>query len=195
METMSHLRNGVDVERLITTIKSVSTDNTLGDYKFRLYNEWISSSSNQSVIARFYEGDKEIQTKSKTFVCKNDESSILLGNDDAPNPAEYILHALAGCLTTSLIYHASTKGYKIRKVSSIVEGSIDLRGFLGIDGAVRNGYKQILIKFNIEGDFTEEEKAAILNLGPFFSPVFDIITNPVPVDIRLEVNHQVLVNN
>lgn len=180
-------RNGVDLKRLAGTIRSVSADPALGQFTFRLTNEWVDGGLNRSAIKGFYGGGKEDDTRTKSFNCANDEPDILLGKDQAPNPVEYVLHALAGCLTTSLVYHAAARGYVIEKVRSHFEGELDLRGLLGINGAPRNGYRQIRVRFDIQGNFTEEEKQEILKLGPAYSPVFDIVSNPVPVDVQLAV--------
>ena len=85
-----------------------------------------------------------------------------MGEDTEPNPAEFVLHALAGCLTTAIVYHAAALGYSLEKVESTLEGKLDLGGFLGIDAVTRNGYEEINIRFTIEGDLTEEQKNEIL---------------------------------
>lgn len=179
--------NGIDLKRLADTITAVKTEPSLGNFQFRVRNKWVTGGHNETVIKEFYGAGKEDDTRNKSFIYANDEPDVLLGKDNAPNPVEFVLHALAGCLTTSLIYHAAAKGYVITKVSSTLEGDLDLCGFLGLPGAVRNGYKEIRVKFDIEGNFSEEQKEEILKLGPAFSPVFDIITNTVPVNVSLAV--------
>jgi uncharacterized OsmC-like protein len=123
--------------------------------------------------------------RKEPFLQENDEPYVLLGQDNAPNPVEFVLHALAGCLTTSMVYHAAAKGYEVSKVSSTLEGELDLRGFLGMDDKVRKGYKKINVRFDIEGDLTDEQKQDMLGLTRF-SPVFDIVSNAVPVEITLK---------
>jgi uncharacterized OsmC-like protein len=175
--------NGVDLERLAGTIKATSADTRLGKFQFSLSNRWVDGGYNRSVIGDFY-GAGKIQNRETPFLLANDEPDVLLGYDSAPNPVEYVLHALAGCLTTSMVYHAAARGYEIMKVITTVEGELDLRGFLGIDASVRKGYANIKVNFDIDGDFTEEEKLEILNLTSF-SPVLDIVSNGVPVKICL----------
>ncbi len=110
-----------------------------------------------------------------------DEPLILLGKDTAANPAEHLLHALAACMTTSMVYHAAARGIQIDAVESSFEGDIDLHGFLDLDQKVRKGYQGIRVNFKIKADVPDTELQAIAQLGPKFSPIFDSVTNGVPV--------------
>lgn len=177
--------NGVDVSRLFASIEAMTMEPSLARFEFRLKNQWVDGGLNQSVIQDFYGAGKEDQTRDTPFLLSNDEPDVLLGSNQAPNPVEFILHGLAGCLTTSMVYHAAAKGYTIRKLSSVFKGEIDLRGLLGISREERNGYKWIEIEFDIEGDFTEEQKKEILSFGPTHSPVYDTLLNPVPIRVSL----------
>ena len=114
-----------------------------------------------------------------------DEPPILLGRDKGPNPVEYLLTALASCVTTSIIYHAAARGITIRSMESRLEGDIDLQGFLGIRDDVHRGYKEIRMYVDIDADATTEELEEIVKLGPTYSPVYDTITRPVPVAVEL----------
>ena len=80
-----------------------------------------------------------------------------MGNDQGANPVEYALAALAGCLTTSLIYHAAARGIEIEEVESTLKGDLDLQGFLGLSEKVRNGYEQIDVSFRIISDAPREK--------------------------------------
>jgi uncharacterized OsmC-like protein len=183
METTINIVNGVDVDRLVKTIEAVKADPELATFKFRISNNWVDGGYNQSEIKDFFATKKEM-IREEPFLVANDEPDVLLGRDSSPNPAEYVLHALAGCLTTSMMYHAAARGIEVQKLSSTLEGELDLRGFLGVTDEVRKGYKKIKVTFDMEGNFTEEEKMEILRLTRF-SPVFDIVSNAVPVEICL----------
>lgn len=185
METVIRTVNGVDVRRLKETVMAVKAQPGLGKFEFRATNEWINGGHNRSTIKDFSGVCQEDTSRTVPFILDNDEPDVLLGEDNGANPVEYVLHALAGCLTTSMVYHAAARGYKIDAITSTYEGEIDLNGFLGIDPNVRNGYQQIRVGFNIEGDLTDEQKAEILQYGPGFSPVFDIVTGKVPVQVSL----------
>jgi len=188
MEQVITTVNGVDLTRLKETVMAVTSQPELGKFQFRASNEWINGGHNRSTIRGFYGAGQEDTSRLTPFILDNDEPDVLLGEDKGANPVEQVLHALAGCLTTTLVYHAAARGYKIERVESILEGDLNLLGFLGIDPAVRKGYDKIHVSFSIEGDLTKDQKEEILKLGPQFSPVFDIITNKVPVQINLSVN-------
>lgn len=99
---------------------------------------------------------------------------------------EYVLHALAGCLTTSMVYHAAARGIRLEDVESRLEGDLDLRGFLGMSEDVRNGYQAIQVTFRVKADATDEQIAELGRLAQARSPVFDIVSNPVPVSVTVE---------
>jgi uncharacterized OsmC-like protein len=177
--------NGVEVDRLFDTINLIKQTPGLADFKFRLRNRWIDGSVNRSTINNFY-GAGTDNPHNKPFVLQADEPSVLLGTDSAPNPVEYLLHALVSCVTSALIYHAAAKGIHLKEVESKVEGSIDLHGFLGLDDNVRRGFNNIRIKFRIKADVPDEQLEELCQLGPKYSPVFDSVTNGVKVDVSLE---------
>jgi uncharacterized OsmC-like protein len=188
MEKITTVINGVDIKRLSDTIEAVKNNPALAAYRFRLNNEWIRGGHNQSLIKGFFGNGEEDNSRVESYIYASDEPEVLLGQDNAANPVEFVLHALAGCLTTSIIYHASARGYKIDRLTTALEGDMDIRGFLDMDSRVRNGYNNVRVSVCIEGaDLTEEEKEDILRFGPMFSPVYDIITNRVPVEVSLEV--------
>jgi uncharacterized OsmC-like protein len=177
--------NGVDIRRLKETIQAVSENPALARFRFRAQNEWIDCGHNRSHIQGFYGAGQEDQSRTAPFVLDNDEPDVLLGSDQGANPVEYVLHALAGCLTTSMVYHAAARNIRIERISSTYEGELDLRGFLGLDPAVPRGYQKIVVTFDIEGDFSPEEKQQLIEWGQQFSPVFDTLTRPVEVQVKL----------
>lgn len=184
--TQSKITNGVDVTRLAATIRAVEADPELARFEFRAHNAWVDGGNNRSTIKGFYGAGGEDETRKAAFVYDNDEPDVLLGTDKGANPVEYVLHALAGCLTTSLVYHAAARGIVIRRVESWYEGDLDLQGFLGLSDEVRRGYEAIRVKFLVDAPgASEEELEEIVAMGQRYSPVFDIVTNPVPVTVAL----------
>lgn len=177
--------NGVDVDRLFETINAIKQIPRWADFKFRLHNRWINGGLNRSTIKNFYGAGKDNQ-RAAPFVLDADEPPLLLGQDAAPNPVEYLLHALVACVTSSLVYHAAAKGIKLEEVESTAEGEIDLHGFLGLDDNVPRGYKNIKIKFRIKADVPNEQLEELCRLGPTYSPVFDSITRAVNVEVGLD---------
>jgi len=178
--------NGVDVDRLFATIGAIQQTPSLANFKFRARNQWIGGGRNRSAVQGFYGAGQEDATRKGAFVMDNDEPDVLLGSDQAANPVENVLHSLAGCLTTSLIYHAAARGITIDAVESRLEGDLDLRGFLGLSGDVRNGYQGVRVTFRIESDASPEQLAELCQVAQDRSPVFDIVTNKVPVKVALE---------
>lgn len=177
--------NGVEVNRLFETIDAIKSMPTLAQFTFRVNNEWVDGSRNASTIKSFYGAGQEDATRTEPFLLEADEAPVLLGRDTAPNPVEYLLHALAACMTTSMVYHASAKGIRLEEVRSRVEGDIDLHGFLGLDPSVPRGYRNIRVVFQVKADAPAEQLEEIVALGRTFSPVFDTITRAVNVDVAL----------
>ena len=177
--------NGVDIDRLFETIEAIRQTPRLADFKFRLSNRWINGGLNRSTIKNFYGAGTDNQHK-EPFVLAADEPAVLLGNDSAPNPVEYLMHALVACVTSALVYHAAANGIKIQEIETRAEGVIDLHGFLGLDPNVRRGYKSIQIKFRIKADVPDEQLEELCRLGPTYSPVFDSLTNGVNVEVGLD---------
>lgn len=177
--------NGVPVQQLFDTIETVKAAPGVARFKFRVRNEWVDGGNNRSTVCEFSSAEQDV-SRDTCFIVEADEPPVLLGKDRGANPVEYLLHALAACVTTSMVYHAAAKGIRIEAVESSVEGDIDLRGFLGLDKSVRNGFQQIRIRFRIKTDAPDDQFDALAQLGPTFSPVYDSITRGVPVMVDAE---------
>ncbi len=108
-----------------------------------------------------------------------------MGTDKGANPVEYLLAALAGCLTTSLVYHAAARGIKIDKVEATLGGDLDIQGILGMSDKVRNGYESIQVKFKVQGDAPQETLRELVEIAQQRSPVFDIVSHPTPIRVSL----------
>lgn len=185
MPVASKLMNGVDASRMHETIQAVASTPKLGKFTFRVANKWIDGAENRTETRDFNAGGKETKHFSD-FTLVADEHDVLLGKDIGANPVEHLLHALASCVTTSMVYHASARGIAIDKVESELDGDIDLQGFLGLDEKVRKGYQQIRFKFRIKADITDKQLQELVALGPQFSPVFDTLTKGTPVSVSAE---------
>lgn len=183
--TEQKIINGINVDELMNTIKSMKEAPVIAKFNFRANNQWINGGHNRTIIKDFYGIQKEHRHEA-TFKLDADEPPLLLGTGKGPNPVEYLLTALAACVTSALVYHAAAKGIKLNSVESRVEGDIDLQGFLGISKDVRKGYQGIRMHFKIDADVPEEELEELVKLGPTYSPVFDSITKGVPVSVQLE---------
>jgi uncharacterized OsmC-like protein len=177
--------NGVNVNDLFTTILGIKTAPAIAKFTFQVKNQWAGGSQNSSTVDKF-DGAGQKLSRPRPFVLAADEPPVLLGKDTAANPVEYLLHALASCLTTSMVYHAAARGIQIEEVESSLEGDIDLHGFLELDKNVRKGYQGIRVSFKVKADVPDEQLQEIVQLGTGHSPVFDSLTNGVPVSVRAE---------
>ena len=177
--------NGVDTERLTDTITAVKASPELGRFSFQIANRWINGGENRSQV-KLFRGQGQVLSHKTNFELLADEPDVLLGGDTGANPVEHLLHALASCVTTSMVYHAAARGIAIERVESSLEGNIDLQGFLGLDPTVRNGYQLIQLKLRIKANVTDEQLQELSSLGPTFSPVFDSIRHGVPITVSAE---------
>ena len=181
-------RNGVDTSVMYGTLDAIKAEPSLGVFQFRVRNHWIDGAHNRSTIQGFYGAGQEDASRESPFTIDAGEPAVLLGTDTGPNPAEYLLHALAACLTTSLVYVASARKIPLHSVESTLIGEMDVRGCLGIDDAYRNGFTQIVAEFRVSGDAPPEKLREVVERGAARSAVFDMVTNGVPVDLRISVD-------
>lgn len=176
--------NGLNVEQLFQTIDAVKGEPALAHFEFRAKNQWINGGENRSTIKDFYGVGAEDESRDKPFVITNGEPPVFLGNNEGANPVEFLLHALAGCLTTTIVLHAVARDIRIRELSTELEGTIDVQGVLGLDDTVPVGYKQIKIKLHIKADCTDDELDDLLSFAKEHSPVCNTVCRPVPVTIE-----------
>jgi uncharacterized OsmC-like protein len=156
----------------------------IAKFQFRARNRWLSGAYNRSTIKDFYAAGGEDTSRTEAFVLDAGEPAILLGTDTGPNPAEYLLHALAACVTTSLVYSAAARGVRLTSVESTLEGDLDVQGALGINTEdYRNGYEQIRMTIRISGDAPAEKLRQVVQRGTDRSVVFDSIANGVPIAV------------
>jgi uncharacterized OsmC-like protein len=183
-ETVTHtVRNGVDTTTLFATLDVLKAQPDLARFRFRATNEWIRGSHNRSTIKDFYAAGGEDTSRGTAFTLDAGEPAILIGEDDGPNPAEFLLHALAACVTTSLVYAASARKVPLTSVSSTLEGDLDVQGAMGLSREVRNGFEQIRMTIRITGDAPEEKLREVVQRGVDRSVVFDSVTRGVPVSV------------
>ncbi len=185
MTTMENpVRNGVDTATLFATLDAVKGNPDIAKFQFRATNKWVSGTHNQSTIHGFY-GVMQEMTHRQPWTFDADHPAVLVGGDNGPTPAEYVLHALAACLTAGLANIAAARGVNLTEVESTVEGDIDLCGILGLSNDVRNGFQGIKVSFKLRGDDPEKLRK-IIEQSRNRSAVFDIVTNGVPVSIEVD---------
>ena len=176
--------NGVNVTQLGENINAIQETPELSRFKFRVTNRWIEGTYNQASVNRFY-GVMEEHEGREPMVYDIDEPPVLLGGDKGPNPVEYLLVGLSGCVTTAMVAHAAARGIEIKSLETFLEGDLDVQGFLGISDTIPVGYQWITVTFKIEADMSDEEKEELIQLAQQYSPVLSSIINPVPVHLKL----------
>jgi uncharacterized OsmC-like protein len=185
-DTISHIvRNGVDTTTLFATLDTLRAQPELARFQFRARNHWLGGAHNRSTVKDFYGAGAEDTSREHAFTLDAGEPPILLGNNTGPNPAEYLLHALAACVTTSLVYSAAARGVRLTEVESTVEGELDAQGAFGLAAEVRNGFQQIRITVRIAGDAPADKLRAVVERGTDRSVVLDSITTGVPVKVEV----------
>ena len=182
-QVIDRIRNGVDSEQMYGTLDAIKADPSLGAFQFRASNRWIGGAHNRSTIQGFYGAGQEDTSRTEAFTLDAGEPAVLLGVDTGPNPAEYLLHALAACLTTSLVYVAAARKVRLTEVESTLEGDMDVRGALGLSDEVRNGFTRIRVSFKVSGDAPPEKLREVVERAAARSVVFDVVSNGVPVDV------------
>ena len=183
--TESQKLNGVNVTEFTETIKAVEENPSLGMCHFRATNTWVEGGHNRVSIKDFYACGGEDTSRDEAFVHDADEPPVLVGRNLGANPVEYLLTALSGCLTTTLVYYGAVMGIELDSVESQLEGDLDLAGLLNLDDTVRNGYQNIRVTYRIESKAPREQIQELIDIAQRFSPVFDIVSNPVPVTVEL----------
>ena len=180
-------RNGVDTATLFATIDAVKGNNDIAKFQFRATNKWINGTHNQSTIHGFFGAMQEMEHQ-QAFTFDADHPAVLVGKDNGPTPVEFLLHALAACLTAGIANVAAARGVNLTEVESTVEGDIDLLGILGLSSdarPARNGYEQLRVSFKLRGDDPAKLRK-VVEQSRQRSAVFDVVTNGVPVSIDVD---------
>ena len=176
--------NGLPLAQMMETVGAIKNDPAIGQFQFRASNKWIDGGENRSMIQGFYGAGREDDSREIPFEFTNGEPPVLLGGNEGANPVEFLLHALAGCVTTTMVIHAAARNIRLTKLSTELEGDMDLQGLLGLDEGVFPGYEQIRIKMNVEADCSDKELEDLLEFVRGHSPVCTTVCKPVPVVIE-----------
>ncbi len=187
METAKEMKtvNQINVTQLFDTIEVIKDNPAVAQFKFRATNRWAGGAHNRARVKDFY-GALQQDDSRDAMHFEIDEPPVLLGSNKGPNPVEYLLVGLSGCLTTAMVAHAAARGIEIRSIESRYEGDLDVQGFLGLSETVPVGYQEIRISFRIEADLSEQEKEELLAMAQKYSPVFNSLAKPIPLQVDLE---------
>ncbi|KPK58651.1 MAG: osmotically inducible protein C [Gemmatimonas sp. SG8_38_2] len=175
--------NGLDTSQMFETVGAIKDQPSLARFEFRASNQWKSGGENQSEIQGFYGAGREDDSREEPFVFTAGEPPVLLGANEGANPVEYLLHALAGCVTTTIALHATARGIRIEKMSMKLDGDMDLQGLLGLDDSATVGYEQIRMNLDIEADCSDEELDNLIAFAWEHSPVCSTVRNATPVSL------------
>lgn len=176
--------NGLNLQQMTETVQTLKNNPQLAKFEFRARNTWIQGGENRSSIKDFYGAGEEDTSRTVGWEFVNGEPPVLLGDNEGANPVEFLLHALAGCVTTTTVLHAAARGINIESLSTVLEGQIDLQGLLGLDEDVPAGYRGITIHMDIKADCSDEELDDLLTFARGHSPVCNTVCRPVPVTIK-----------
>lgn len=174
--------NGVIVDDVLKVVGKLEADAQNAQFQFRADNKWIGGAVNRSSIKGFFACKQEDTTRDKPFYLGADEPLMLAGNDSAPNPVEFLLHALVSCLTTTMVVHGAVQGIEIGSVESQIEGDVDVRGFFGLSDEVRKGFHHIRVRMTVQSEASAEKLRELA----MFSPVFDIVSNSLPTELVID---------
>src|SRR5436309_9435136 len=181
----SRIRNGVDTEQLFATLNILKMEPELARFQFRATNRWILGAHSRTMIRDFYGAGEEDRSRGESFVLDAGEPAILLGADTGANPCEHLLHALASCLTTSIVFVAAARGIRLTEVQSHLEADMDMRGTLGISDEPRSGFERIRATFTVKGDAPAVELRAVMSRAKERAAVVDMLTNGVVVELEV----------
>ena len=181
---MTTVNNGVNVQALLDAREALRGAPEAAQFTWRASCRWQKGTHSKTDVQGFFGLGQEQSHKTETSF-DADHPEIFASEDNGITPIEYVLVGLASCLTAGVAAVAQNRGVQLRSVKSTLEGTMDLRGILGIDSEVRNGYDNIKVTFNIDADASKEEIEAIVAQSQKRSAVYDVITNPLDVTVEV----------
>jgi uncharacterized OsmC-like protein len=186
MNTMTKpVDNGVNVGALLEAREALSQAPEAAQFTWRATCEWVNGTHSRSTVEGFF-GLGEEQRHRTTFTFDADHPEIFASEDHGATPVELVLAGLASCLTAGVASVAQNRDIQLNSVKATLEGDMDIQGILGIDGDVRNGFKGIKVRYDIDADATDDEIRAVVAQSQKRSAVYDVITNPT--NVMVEVN-------
>ena len=173
-------RNGVPTDKLFGTIAKLKENGDLAAFRFSARNTWMEGTASRSTIHEWHgAGADHVHVDEFSFTADHPT----LGHGHGPTPQEYVLHALAACITAGIATGAAARKIDLTSVTSTVTGDIDVRGVLGIDAAIRRGFSAVHIEFDVQGDAERATLDALVDSATDYSAVYDMLTAPTPVTV------------
>jgi uncharacterized OsmC-like protein len=181
---MTEVANGVNVQALLEAREVLKGAPEAAQFTWRASAKWQDGVHSSIQVQSFF-GLGQEQTHKEESVFEADHPEVFAATDKGITPVEYLLVGLASCLTAGVASVAQNRGIQLRSVESTVEGHHDIRGILGADSDVRNGYDDIKVTFNIDADASKEDIEALVAQSQKRSAVFDALTNPTNVTVEV----------
>ena len=181
--TPTPVDNGVNTEALLGARAALTEAPQAAEFTFRATTEWVRGTHSRSTVATFH-GLGQEHTHVSTFRFEADHPECFASEDHGATPAEYVLVALGSCLTAGVAAVAQNREIQLRKVTATVEGDLNVLGILGADPEVRNGYREVRVRFDIDADATPDEIKALVAQSQKRSAVFDIMSNPTNITVE-----------
>jgi uncharacterized OsmC-like protein len=181
---MTTIDNGVNVQALLDAREVLADAPGAAQFTWRASSRWENGVHSTTSIQNFF-GLGEEQSHKTEAVFDADHPEVFAATDNGITPIEYLLVGLAGCLTAGVAAVAQNRGIQLRSVESTVEGGHDIRGMLGIDSDIRNGFNDIKVTFTIDADASRQEIEALVAQSQKRSAVFDALTNPTEVTVEV----------
>jgi len=176
--------NGVNVEFLLGARGMLADAPEAANFKWRATCEWQNGTHSRSTVEGFFGlGEEQKHRTSRTFDA--DHPEVFASEDNGVTPVEYVLVALASCLTAGVAAVAQNRDIQLHSVAATIEGGMDVRGILGMDSDVRNGYSDIKVTYKIDADASPDDIKALVAQSQKRSAVYDIITNPTNVSVEV----------
>jgi uncharacterized OsmC-like protein len=181
---MSTIDNGVNVEALLEAREALAGAPEAAQFTWRASSKWENGVHSTTSIQNFF-GLGEEQSHKTEAVFDADHPEVFAASDNGITPIEYLLVGLASCLTAGVASVAQNRGIQLRSIESTVEGNHDIRGILGADSDVRNGFNDVKVTFTIDADASRQEIEALVAQSQKRSAVFDALTNPTEVAVEV----------
>jgi uncharacterized OsmC-like protein len=181
---MSTVDNGVDVQALLEAREVLAGAPDAAQFTWRASSKWERGVHSTTTVNNFFGLGAEHSHKTEA-VFDADHPEVFAAEDNGITPIEYLLVGLASCLTAGVAAVAQNRGIQLRSVESTVEGNHDIRGILGVDSDVRNGFNDVKVTFSIDADASRQEIEALVAQSQKRSAVFDALTNPTEVTVEV----------
>lgn len=182
--TTAPIDNGVDIEFLRGARDLLTEQPEAATFQWRVTNTWVNGTHSQSSVKDFY-GLGDEQSHHTEFVFDGDHPEQFKSEDRGATPIELVLAGLAGCLTAGVATVASHRDIQLRSVKATLAGDQDVRGIMGLDPEIRNGFSGISVTYEIEADASREEIQALVAQSQKRSAVFDVISNPTNITVTV----------